>query len=200
MPTEKPFDYYELLQISPNADPEMVQHAYQLLARRYGPDDHETRSSERLRLIEEAYALLSDSAARAEYDRHHREQKAHCGRLVPPDRYPETALNREHSTRLAILESLFARRRMEPKDASLFPAELKQLLDIEQQQLECTVWYLVQKRLVQRTDDSRLTITAEGVDYLDQNAGTTIQLPGRLRDARERSAGVNRRICGQNNR
>jgi hypothetical protein len=30
------------------------------------------------------------------------------------------------------------------------------------------MWYLVQKKLVQRTDNSLLAITVDGVDYLEQ--------------------------------
>jgi len=49
------------------------------------------------------------------------------------------------------------------------------MLDVEaligrpREHLEFSVWYLTQKRFVQRGDDSALTITAEGVEYLENN-------------------------------
>jgi hypothetical protein len=40
--------------------------------------------------------------------------------------------------------------------------------------LEFTLWYLTQKRFIQRGDNSRLTITAEGVDRLEQSFKETL--------------------------
>jgi hypothetical protein len=37
------------------------------------------------------------------------------------------------------------------------------------------MWYLVQKKLVQRGDNSQLLITAEGVEYLEQNYVANLQ-------------------------
>jgi hypothetical protein len=41
--------------------------------------------------------------------------------------------------------------------------------------LQFTIWYLVQRKLVQRDDSSQLLITADGVDFLEQNFRTNIQ-------------------------
>jgi hypothetical protein len=35
--------------------------------------------------------------------------------------------------------------------------------------LEFTVWFLVQRKLVMRDDQSSLTITADGVDYVEES-------------------------------
>ena len=43
MPTESELtDYYELLQISPNAEPETIHRVYRLLAQRFHPDNGQT--------------------------------------------------------------------------------------------------------------------------------------------------------------
>jgi hypothetical protein len=39
------------------------------------------------------------------------------------------------------------------------------------------VWYLVQKGYAQRSDNSRLTITATGVDHLEQNYRANLGRP-----------------------
>ncbi len=41
--------------------------------------------------------------------------------------------------------------------------------------LEFTVWYLVQKKLVQRADNGVLVITADGVEHLEQNYQANLQ-------------------------
>ena len=63
-----PADYYEFLQISPNAQREIIQRVYQFLAGRYHPDNHETGDPEKFRLLNEAYKTLSNPEHRARYD------------------------------------------------------------------------------------------------------------------------------------
>ena len=60
---------YELLQVSPNADPEIVQAAYRRLILRYHPDrSTEPNAAEMTQRLNDAYAILSDSAKRTAYD------------------------------------------------------------------------------------------------------------------------------------
>ena len=47
-------DYYELLQISPNAEPETIHRVYRLLAQRFHPDNKETGDARRFRTIHDA--------------------------------------------------------------------------------------------------------------------------------------------------
>lgn len=63
-------DYYEILQVSPNAEPEVIAAAYRRLARKYHPDAYaEADATERMKELNEAYEVLGDPAKRAEYDR-----------------------------------------------------------------------------------------------------------------------------------
>src|SRR5258708_1734609 len=61
-------DYYDVLQISATADPEMVHRVYRLLAQRFHPDNRETGDADHFLLIQEAYKILSDPERRAHYD------------------------------------------------------------------------------------------------------------------------------------
>ena len=64
--TEKPFDdYYEYLQISPNADSETIERVYRYLAKKCHPDNRETGNPEKFNLITGAYRTLSDPEKRA---------------------------------------------------------------------------------------------------------------------------------------
>src|SRR5215472_17051802 len=62
-------NYYDLLQISPQAEPETIERVYRLLAARYHPDNQETGDAERFRLIQEACEVLRNPARHKEYDR-----------------------------------------------------------------------------------------------------------------------------------
>lgn len=63
-------DYYETLQISPTAEPEVIQAAYGRLAQKYHPDrnPHPT-AARRMAELNAAYEVLSDPARRRAYDR-----------------------------------------------------------------------------------------------------------------------------------
>jgi hypothetical protein len=41
--------------------------------------------------------------------------------------------------------------------------------------LEFSVWYLIQKKFVTRDDQSGLTITVDGVDFIEQNQNATVK-------------------------
>jgi hypothetical protein len=43
------------------------------------------------------------------------------------------------------------------------------LLGRPREHLEFTIWYLAQRKFITRDDQSRLMITADGVDYLEAN-------------------------------
>jgi curved DNA-binding protein CbpA len=60
---------YELLQVIPTADTEIIQAAYRRLILRYHPDrSTEPNAAEMTQRLNNAYAILSDSARRAAYD------------------------------------------------------------------------------------------------------------------------------------
>lgn len=62
-------DFYEILQVSPNAEPEVIESAYRRLARKYHPDVNPSPDAEaRMKEINEAYEILSDPQKRAMYD------------------------------------------------------------------------------------------------------------------------------------
>lgn len=66
-------DYYEILQVSPHAEPEIIEAAYKRLALKYHPDTNPSPSTaQQMKWINQAYALLSDPEKRAQYDEERR--------------------------------------------------------------------------------------------------------------------------------
>lgn len=63
-------DYYEILGISKNADDASIKRAYRNLAMKYHPDRNpeDVQAMEKMREINEAYAVLSDPKKRQRYD------------------------------------------------------------------------------------------------------------------------------------
>ena len=65
-------NYYDILQINKNASQEIIEKAYKVLVKKYHPDlqedDLKHEYEEKLKLINEAYEILSDEEKRKQYD------------------------------------------------------------------------------------------------------------------------------------
>ena len=78
--------YYELLQVSPTADLEIITAAYRALIRRHHPDRNPSPTADATtKLLNEAWEVLSDPTRRADYDRGLGVQ---TNRPAPPPRPP----------------------------------------------------------------------------------------------------------------
>jgi curved DNA-binding protein CbpA len=162
-------DFYELLQVSPSAEPETLHRVYRLLAQRWHPDNPRTGNVAQFHAIHEAYLVLSDAESRARYDITHEEQRQARWRVVSSELRPGSNFDMEQIIRLTVLEVLYAQRRTESNNPGIFILDLEELVGHPREHLEFTMWYLVQKRYVQRMENSRLAISVEGVDYLEAN-------------------------------
>jgi curved DNA-binding protein CbpA len=160
-------DYYEILQISPNADPDTVHRVYRLLAQRFHPDNVQTGNEAQFRALSEAYHVLSDPERRAKYDVAYQSQRKDRWKLVSAGAEAENDYEFEQQVRLNLLAVLYTRRRTEPDNPGVTPLDLEALLGTAREHLEFTIWYLNQKKWITRTDNSSLIITADGADFLE---------------------------------
>jgi len=63
-------DYYEILQVSPRAEPDVIEAAYRRLARKHHPDVNPGLAAlQRMSELNQALDVLTDPRKRAEYDR-----------------------------------------------------------------------------------------------------------------------------------
>jgi len=171
-------DYYELLQISPNADPDMIHRVYRLLAQRYHPDNTVTGDEQSFRAITEAYKVLSEPETRAAYDVQLHSYRQIRWRIFD-QRQAAMGKLAEKSKRRGILELLYTQRCNEPEKPSMNLHELEDLLGCPREHLEFSLWYLKENGLVVRMDNGRFSVTAKGVDWAETEEATE-----RLRDDR----------------
>ena len=72
-------DYYKILQVAPDASPEVIQMAYKALAKKYHPDlnpGQEEAAQKKMKDVNEAYEILSDKDKRWQYDQiYYRQEK-----------------------------------------------------------------------------------------------------------------------------
>jgi curved DNA-binding protein CbpA len=168
-------DYYEILQISSNAEPETIHRVYRLLAQRYHPDNRETGNEVRFRELNAAYQVVGDPERRAKYDISYSRIRQERWRLVDTGNKAENDFESQQLVRLTVLEVLYTRRRTEPYSPSLSAVDMEQLTGIAREHLEFTFWYLIQKKFITRGDSAMLTITADGAEYLEGNYRETLQ-------------------------
>ena len=165
-PADPFVDYYELMQISPNAEMETIQRVYRMLAGRYHPDNANTGDMERFLRLNEAYGVLSDAQARAQYDADYRAQ-----RLEPIELFNlrdfAVGIDGESNRRMGVLCLLYNRRRVNVEDPGLSLLEFEKLMTCPREHLVFTIWYLRDKGYLRQTEDSSYAITSAGVDYVE---------------------------------
>jgi curved DNA-binding protein CbpA len=159
-------DYYEFLQISQNAEPSTIHRVYKFLAARFHPDNPESGDADKFAMLKQAYDILSDSAQRALYDASREKE------VVEAIPIPETmdfldSIDGELNRRLAMLAVLYKRRRTSAHKPEVSLGEIESLMNFPREYLDFTVWYLMKKGYITRSDNSALTLTAEGVDFVE---------------------------------
>ena len=162
-------DYYEVLQVSVNADPDTIHRLFRILAQRFHPDNQATGDADQFRLLTEAYETLSDPARRAQYDVQYAEHRKERSKLLAEMVRVQTDVEFEQLARMTILEALYAQRRLEPRQPGVMDADLAEVLGRPRDQMEFTLWYLSSKRFIDRQDGSRITITVEGVAHFEEH-------------------------------
>jgi hypothetical protein len=160
-------DYYEVLQISPNADPDMIHRVYRLLAQRYHPDNTISGDEQTFRAITEAYGVLSEPEKRAAYDVHLHAYRQIRWRIFD-QRQAAIGKLAEKSKRRGILDLLYTQRCNEPEKPSMNLHDLEDLLGCPREHLEFSLWYLKENGLVVRMDNGRFAVTAKGVDWAEK--------------------------------
>jgi curved DNA-binding protein CbpA len=94
----QPKDYYSILEVSPGATLEQIKQSYRRLARLYHPDVNKGSPDSRIKLLNEAYSVLSDTAKRAAYDAQRLEAIRNAAVLEAMQRIREEARSRERMT------------------------------------------------------------------------------------------------------
>jgi curved DNA-binding protein CbpA len=192
--------FYELLQVDRDAHPTIIRYAYRFLAAMYHPDNGETGSAEKFRIISEAWRTLSDEGKRAAYDMSlgvkeaakaggagggHSVQKQASTAPKPGfsrdglPNVPKTTLTwNEIELRLAILQVLLAARRQRPATGGASGKMLMDCLNIDAvTEIEFALWYLREKGNIEMGERAFM-ITAQGVDYLTEQLSRTEVLGG----------------------
>jgi curved DNA-binding protein CbpA len=159
-------DFYELLEISPNANSETIERIFRYFALRYHPDNQATGDASRFSEIVEAHDTLKDPVKRAAYDIQHRNHLGYHHELVE-EASSSGGVERDVAIQGKVLALLYAKRRRNVLNPGIGDDELERLSGYPREHLEFPLWYLKAKGLIAKTENGTFAITVEGVDSVN---------------------------------
>jgi len=162
------FDYYEFLQISPNAELGTIQRIYRFMAGRFHPDNPATGDPEKFLLLKHVYEVLSDPTRRAEYDAKRDNREVRPNPIFEMSEFVN-GIEGETNRRLGVLSLLYGKRRTSPDDPKVSLYDLEKRMGWPREYLDFTTWYLRSMQYITREDNSDFALTAIGVDYVESN-------------------------------
>jgi len=188
MTQSTPQNYYELLQLSPNAEQLVITKIYRLLAAYYHPDNKQTGDEEKFKNVLKAYEVLSDPAKRSRYNIEFLGKEAANGQsraerpAVRATRNQDELRTKygansdravgeeglsERELRKLMLMVLYDVRRNTPGNPQVSMLVLAELLGCSIENLEFSNWYLKEKGYIRISESADFSITIAGVDYVE---------------------------------
>jgi curved DNA-binding protein CbpA len=189
MTQNTPPNYYELLQLSPNASQLVITKIYRLLAAYYHPDNKQTGDEETFKSVLKGYEVLSDPARRSRYNLEFLgKEAASPAQPRPGGPAAEAARSREElrakygaeadgaagdeglserELRKLMLMVLYDVRRNTPGSPQVSMLVLAELLGSTIENLAFSNWYLKEKGYIRISESADFTITIAGVDYVE---------------------------------
>ncbi len=156
-------DYYEILQVSPRADVETIERVYRILAKRYHPDNQVTGDEQKFATLLTAYQVLSNPGKRAAYDISHESVNTQeWSQLFQAS--PSGGAEEDKRIYQAVLSILYRARRVDADKAAIGVIQMEQLLGVPEKHLAFYIWYLKEKKWIQRDESGGFSITVAGVD------------------------------------
>jgi curved DNA-binding protein CbpA len=166
---DEPFiDYYQLLQISPNAEVETVQRVFRMLANRYHPENPNTGDPARFDRLTRAYEVLSKRETRAAYDRAYQLNNVKPLSVFDLKEFAP-GIDGERNRRMGLLCLLYNRRRSNAEASGLSILDLENRTGFPREHLQFTLWRLKEAGLIRQDETTDFAITGHGADHLEMN-------------------------------
>ncbi len=159
-------DYYEVLQLNPNADPDTIHRVFRILAQRFHPDNVETGDESWFKVVVRAYDVLSDPTKRAAYDARRPVREQVRWRIFE-NAEAARGIEAERRKRHGLLSLLYVRRANSPTEPHMSIHEFERLLGCPREHLEFALWFLRENGWIARTDNGKFAITAKGVEHAE---------------------------------
>jgi curved DNA-binding protein CbpA len=165
-------DFYELLQLSPNADPAAIHVMHYHLTEKYHPDNKTTGDMQKHRAVLHAYKVLGSPESRAQYDAEYQRHKQASSPVGAPPAVaqPDGGIEMERARRLGILYLLYQRRMKDMTRPNMNMRDFEAILGCPKETLEFTLWYLKENDCLRPGDNGAYSISAKGVELYERTA------------------------------
>lgn len=166
MKSNEPFvDYYELLQVSPNADEGTIQRVFRHLAKENHPDTT-GGDAERFNRLVDAYRTLTSPETRAAYDVRYQQFWDRKWKVAADATHARRLMDDE-GVRERVLALFYTQRRRNMRNPGMGEMELSRLIGCPHELVEFHLWYLREKGWIERLETGHFAITAGGVDQIE---------------------------------
>ena len=154
-------NYYELLELSTNANQDTIERMFRFLATKHHPDAGGDKA--KFHQLMKAFETLKDPVSRASYDIELQSQMERDAQLFEHAQQtgPDTV------DRHKLLGLFYAARRQNPKRPGLGSVAAETLMKVPTGVLEFHLWYFREKGWIKREDNGGFSITAAGVDHVE---------------------------------
>lgn len=154
-------DYYELLELSPNAKLETIERVFRYFATKLHPDAGGDKT--KFNQLIQAFETLRNSDTRTAYDDLYRQRQQHAANLIDNARKAGVDTVDRHK----LLCIYYAKRRQDSAKPALGISTVERLMKCPAEVLEFHLWYFREKGWIQREESGGFSITAEGVDRIE---------------------------------
>jgi curved DNA-binding protein CbpA len=168
VPDEPFIDYYQLLQVSPNAEAETIQRVYRTLVKRQHPENPDASDAQQFVRLGRAYEILSSREKRLAYDRVY-QQNAKQPLAVFELKEFAPGIEGEPNRRMGVLCLLYMQRRSNPESAGLSILDLENISGLPREHLLFTLWGLKELELIVQDETTDFAIAGPGAAYLEKN-------------------------------
>jgi hypothetical protein len=168
-PDDEP-DFYQVLQVSRQADVDTIRRIFHVLAQRYHPDNSETGDQEKFRQVVDAHAVLSDPMKRAAHDVFLAGEDKVRFKLFDSLQSTE-GVQAEARKRIGILRLLYSKRLTDAHQPAMRGRDFAEMLACPAEHLEFALWMLREQRLIHRSDSNHFEITWQGVQAFEAEQG-----------------------------
>jgi len=191
-------DYYEILQLSPNADTDTISRVYRILVKRYHPDNRETGNERKFNDVVQAYRVLSDPEKRAAYDVQYDENRGSVLKIFE-EASASDSFEGDRRIFSGVLSLLYVARRRDPERGGMGVIQLERLLGCPAEHLEFHIWYLSEKNWIARQNNGQFAITVSGIDRMIEEDALVLRRDRMIGEGSPDSRSANLKLNGQYN-
>lgn len=153
--------YYEILELSSNANQDTIERMFRYLAAKFHPDSGGDK--DKFSGLVKAFEVLRDPTARAAYDatlEHERQEQKGLA-----DHARQTGADAE--VRHELLQLFYNRRRQAVGGPGIGAMTIEKEMDLSSEMLNFHLWFFREKGWIKREEDGGLSITADGVERIE---------------------------------